>query len=399
VHVPAQVSADDADDRRAARAPVRLRGDTYITITAPFYPDDDPLTPGERSIDTDHDDLDGTGVLVRQELPLSLLLRGTLTYQLPRVEVLTGFAGGPPWRGRLRDTLNELATAGRPDRLFEEPDVVGMVFPDGYGSVAVTVRVPGGWDAGRREATLAALGADGREPLAARLREELLPPLQRMLRRCGGGRSAVAVLPYFNLTYAGSTDHPEPGRAALDDALRPLVYPDSALPLRSSSPWWDEYLYTGYAYHLLASHDPEPNLRKLSLLLLILNVLYARLARFASAADEALSRREHYTDLDWLARTERQLRAQYQSLITPTFSFDHHALRVRDAVLRSWDVPKLQVRADNLLSMLRNAVELQLASNQARRSRRLNLFVVILAALTVIPTTEAVVNLIRYLNG
>jgi hypothetical protein len=159
------VSADDADDRRAARAPVRLRGDTYITITAPSYPDDDPLTAGERSIDTDHD----------------------------------------------------------------------MVFPDGYGSVAVTVRVPGGWDAGRREATLAALGADGREPLAARLRVELLPPLQRMLRRCGGGRSAVAVLPYFYLTYAGSTDHPEPGRAALDDALRPLVYPDSALPLRSSS--------------------------------------------------------------------------------------------------------------------------------------------------------------------
>ena len=398
MHIPAQVPADAAS-RQQARDPVRLRGDAYITITAPFYPDADPLTPHHRWADRVGADLDGTGSLVRQDLPLEQLLRGTLTYELPRLEELTGFAASPAWRRTLREALCGAAAGGGSDALFTEPEVIGMYCPDGYGSVSATIRVPGGWDENNRPATLRAVGVDGREPLAERLREHLLPPLQRMLRHCGGQTSATVVLPYFNLTYAGSTDHPVPGRAVLDDGLRPLIYPDSARPLRSSSPWWDEFLYTGYAYHLLASRDPVGNLQKLSLLLLILNVLYARLARFAGAADEALQHRERYTDLEWLARVERQLRAQYQALVTPTFSFDHHALRVRDAVLRSWDVPKLQNRADNLLSMLRNAVELQLAENQARRVRRLNLFVAILAGLTVIPTTEAVVALFRHFSG
>jgi hypothetical protein len=397
MQVPTQVVHDPPAQRWPSTS-VQLAGAAYVTFTAPFYPADDPLLPHDQCTGAGSGDLDGTGALVQRELPLGLILQGTLTFQQPQVDVLTGFVGGQAWVDDLLTGLNTLASGGSGEAVFDTIELLGMFFPDGYGSFAVTLRIPAGWDDAARATTIAAVGVVGRELLAARLRQELLPPLQRLLRRCGAGDSAVAVVPYFNLTYAGSTEHPEPGRAPLDDSLRPLVYPDSASPLRSSSPWMDEYLYTGYAYHLLASRDPLPSLHKLALLLLVLNVSYARLARFAAAADGALTSREYYTDVEWLARTERRLRSEYQSLITPTFSFDHHALKVRDAVLDSWDVPKLQARADNLISMVRSAVEFRMAEDHARRVRRLNALVVILTALSVIPTADAVISLFERLG-
>ena len=105
--------------------------------------------------------------------------------------------------------------------------------------------------------------------------------------------------------------------------------------------------------NLLAMRDPVPSLQKLTMLLLVLDVSYARLARLAAAADHALGRDDFHANPDWLTQVARRLRSEYQSLITPTFSFDHHALKVRDAVLNSWEVSKLMDRADNLISMLR----------------------------------------------
>lgn len=382
----------------ASGGPIRLGGDAYLAFTAPFFPDGDPLAPHERCTAPDGPDLDGEGAFLQRALPLEAVMRGTLTFQQPTVDELTSFEAGDAWTERLRVGLDQLA-AGPPDSpAFDQIELIGMLFPDGYGSVAVTLRLKDGWEPGRRASTLDAVGVVGRESVAERLRSALLPPLQRTLRRCGAGDSAIAVLPYFNLTYAGSTDHPVPGRSALDDELRHLVYPETAMPLPSRSPWLNEYLYTGYAYHLLAMRNPVPNLQKLSLLLLILNASYARLARFAAAADNALHRHEFYTDVDWLAQTERRLRSEYQSLITPTFSFDHHALKVRDAILESWDAPKLQARTNDLISMVRNAAEFRLAQDQTRRIRRLNLFVVVLTALSLIPTAEAVLAIIGHLT-
>lgn len=377
--------------------PVLLRGDAYITITAPFFPDGDPLALRAEYLDPGDADLDGEGALRRSDLPLDVIFRGTLTFDQPSVDSLIGFIGDEGWLDRLRVELDGLVPQPQAEPVYDWIELIGVMFPDGYGSVAVTLRLPDGWESDRWASTLQAVGVEGRELLADRLRSALLLPLDRMLCRCGSRAPAAAVLPYFNLTYAGDTDHPAPGRATLDDELRRLVYPDSAMPLPSVSPWMDEYLYTGYAYHLVATWEPLPNLRKLTLLLLILNVSYARLARFAAAADSALCNRAHYTDVAWLARTERRLRSEYQALITPTFSFDHHALTVRDAVLRSWDVPKLQARADNLISMVRSAVEFRMAQDHARRIRRLNKLVLVLTAVSIIPVVETVLTIVRFL--
>lgn len=373
----------------AADQPVELTGDAYATFTAPFYAQRDPLEPRDSCTLPHGDDLDGTGALVRGQISLSPLLQGTLTYEQPALELLTLFVGGQAWCDRLRCHLNQILGERADHAEFAGLDVIGVLFPDGYGSVAVTLRLADGWDPALRAATLSVVGRDGREALAAELRSSLLPPIERTLRRCGVGEATAAALPHFNATYAGSTDHPTPGRSSLHDDLRALVYPDSPLPLVSCSPLLDEFLFAGYAYNLLATPEPQPSMEKLTLLLLILDVSYSRLARTAMAADEALRSGMHNTDGAWLAHLEQLLRAEYQSLITPTFSYDHHALQMRDAVLQSWDIGKLQSRTGDLLTVIRRAVELRLAEEQARRIRRVNLIVVVLTVLSAVEMVDA----------
>lgn len=372
-------------------------GDACATFTAPFYADRDPLEPQAPCVLPADDALDGAGALLRSRNPLSLLLRGTLTYEQATVELLTSLVGSTTWREDVRRRLNDVLANHTDGPELDRVDVIGMVFPDGYGSIAVTLQLPKGWDRGRRAATLSAVGADGREVLAAELRSLLLAPVQRMMRRCGAGHAVT--LPYFNLTYAGRTDHPEPGRSSLDDDLRTLVYPDSPMPLTSCSPWRDQFFYAGYAYNVLATTRLRSNVEKLSLLLLILNVSYARLARTAAAAGAALRTGRHKADVTWLADLERRLRSEYQSLVTPTFSYDHHALLLRDAILRSWDTDRLQSQAENLLAMVRQSVELGLAGEQARRIRRVNLIITVLTILSAVATAEAAVSLYDRLFG
>jgi hypothetical protein len=380
-----------------AESSINLRGDAYIAITAPFYPDSDPLVPHPQCSPPAASDLDGSGILLRAELPMHAIMRGTLTYQEPEIGALTGFTADARWLADLQADL-ELSVGVEGEQAFDQLEVSGLLFPDGYGAVASTLRLPSGWDPDRRAATLGMVGVAGRESLAATLRAKLLPPLQRMLRRSGAGESSIAIVPYVNLTYAGRTDHPAPGRAYLDDELRHLVYPASPMPLPSCSPWHDEYLFAGYAYNLIATKDPLPSLRKLALLLLVLDVSYARLARLAGAADHALNRQDFEANSRWLAQTARRLRSEYQSLITPTFSFDHHALKIRDAILDAWDVRKLMDRADNLISMLRDAIELELAADQARRISKLNIVVFILTVLSTISTAEAALSIYNMLR-
>jgi hypothetical protein len=373
-----------------ADSPVQLSGDAHAVFTGPFYPEGDPLEQQVVEPDTIRRQIAASGMLVERELPMESILKGTLTFQVPKVDVITTFAATDTWLANLRGDL--------PPGLFDQVELTGLLFADGYGSVACTLRAPGGWDASRAE-LLDAIGPAGRDGVADVLRERLLPELGPLLRPWNTDDPPTPVLPYFNLTYVGGTNHPVPGRATLDDGLRSLLYPDTAEPLRSRSPLSEEFLYTGYAYHLLGGSDPVPTMRKLTLLLHVLNDSYARLANIATAADDVLrsERDDGDGDLALLARTERRLRAEYQRLITPTFSFDHHALVVRDSILQAWDVPKLEARADSLISMLRRAVEFQMAENHAARVQRLNVIILVLTVLSVVSTAEAAVSLVNSL--
>ncbi|MGH3326647.1 MAG: hypothetical protein ACRDPT_02415 [Streptomycetales bacterium] len=87
---------------------MELIGDAYVTFTAPFYVQRDPLEPREACTLPAGDDLDGTGALLRSKVSLSPLLQGSLTYEQPTVDFLTLFIGGEAWRDDLRCCLNQL---------------------------------------------------------------------------------------------------------------------------------------------------------------------------------------------------------------------------------------------------------------------------------------------------
>jgi hypothetical protein len=377
---------------RSAGSQVDLSGDARIIITAPFYLDNDPLVARAPWTLPGGEDMDGEGLISRQELPLqSRLFQGTLTYYHPQVDgldILGTFVGSDTLHEQLRMRMRNFMTEQTGQTHLENIDVVGLLFPDGYGSIAVTCHFPAGWEPPHRRATLQSVGQQGRDAFAAEIREALLPPLGRLVKRCGARDPLL--LPYFNLTYAGNTTHPRPGRATLSDHLRNLVYPNSPDPLPSGSPWSDEYLFAGYAYLVLATAHERPSAEKLTLLLLILNVSYARVARAAGAGDAELRRAEHTAvDSTSLAALEYRLRADYQSLINPVFSYDHHALRMRDAILRSWEADNLQARMENVLAGVRQSIERSLANEQGRRLHLTNTVIVVLTMLSLVSTFQA----------
>lgn len=361
-------------------------GDAQLMFTAPFFPDSDALEYRAACRVPEGGVLDLAGRLVPETRSLDPFLRGSLTYDNPRVDILVQFAGSRSYTTELREAI---------DRIVGLPMAVtvgGIIFSDGYGAVSVKIEVTDGWEI-HRDALIEGFGRVNRDRVGEVTRDLLMPVLAEVSRRCSPGTSCDTLLPYFNLTYVARTTHPRPGRATLPDDLRHLVYPRSPEPITSNSPWSDEFFYAGYAFLLLVSPDPRDTLVQLEHLLLHLDVLYARMDRSAGAADELIRGPSRDGNINWLVALERRLRADYQALVQPTFSYDHHVLKLRDALLHAWDTDKTRERTETVLEMARQAVERQLAEEQARRVSRVNLIITILTLVSFVASIDAAINL------
>jgi hypothetical protein len=381
------------DSSRPSADCIDLIGDAQILLTAPFFPDADPL--GFRPICSvpANGVLDSEDRLVQAERSLDDFLRGSLTFGNPQIDLLMQFVGTERFNDRLTAVIEEIVT------LPLEVSIAGMLFPDGYGSVATRIKIPSGWAAGNREFLLKGFGPEGRDLVAGTVRDALLPALSELSDNCCPDATCDTLLPYFNQTYVAATSHPLPGRATLPDQFRKLIYPRSPAPITSDSPWADEFFFAGYAFSLLASSAPQDTLDRLEHLLLSLNVLYARMNHSASGADKMIRRASRDDDIDWLVALERRLRADYHALTQPTFSYDHHVLKLRDSLLHAWETDKIHERTDTLLQMARQAVERKLAEQQSRRVARVNLVVTILTIISIIVSVDAGVNLWTKLFG
>jgi hypothetical protein len=366
---------------------VDLVGDAELLVTGPFFPSADPLDQRPICEVPAGGVLDAHGRLLSQDRSMDQFLRGSLTFGNPPFELLTHFAGSAEFNAELATIATQ--AVGLP----MSATLTGMLFPDGYGSVALRISVAGGWEAPCRGPLIEGFGPVGRDLVAGQLREALLPVLADMANRCCPNAAGDTLLPYFNLTYAGMTKHPRPGRATLTDHLRQLIYPRSPDPIRSDSTWLEEFFYAGYAFLLLASANPRHTLDQLEHLLQHLDVLYARMDRSASAADRLIRTATLGGEVEWLIAVERRLRADYQALVRPTFSYDHRVLKLRDSILLAWETDKAHARMDTLMEMARRAVERILAQEQAGRVARVNLVITILTILSFVASVEATVNL------
>jgi hypothetical protein len=362
-------------------------GDARLLLTAPFFPNVDPLqgrTPGRAP---DDGIIDVLNRLVQSSRSTDPFLKGSLTYDTPRIDVVTQFSGAADFEEELVKALD------LPEELQADLTVTGILFPDGYGSVAVRIDVAEGWIGENRSHVMSVFGPDGRDRVTSELRALLLPALGEVSRRCGTSVETGILFPYFNLTYGAATSLPEVGRATLPDEFRSLIYPRSSDPIGSDSPWLDEFFFAGYAFNLLVGVRPERTLDQLEFLLLHLDVLYARMARSAGFADQSIRNNSQTADITWLVDLDQRLRADYQALIGPTFSFDFHVLKLRDALLDVWGAEQIRERTETLMQMTRTTVGRRLAEDQARRVSRVNLIVVILTVLSVVASVDAAVNL------
>lgn len=362
-------------------------GNALLLLTGPFFPEAPTLAQLSGFRIPEGGSLEPDGRLLLATRSLDSFLRGSLTYGNPPVELLTHFVGSKDFHERLSAIVSEAALL--PVKLT----VTGALFPDGYGSVSVRMHVDEGWDEVRRARLIEGFGPLGRDDVIGRLREELLPALVAMCDYCRPGPACTTLLPYFNLTYAAHTSHPAPGRGMLADEFRQLIYPRSASPIASASTWMEEFFYPGYAFFLLAARDPSGTVDQLEHLLTQLNVHYARLDRSASEADQLIRESSLDADLELLIELEQRLRADYQALIRPTFSYDFHVLKLRDSILTAWETDKVRERTDTLLEMARHAVERKLTHEQARRVGTVNLAVTIVAILSFVVCVDAAVDL------
>lgn len=195
------------------------------------------------------------------------------------------------------------------------------------------------------------------------------------------------------MAYGGLPTTQNPGRAHLDDAYRDLVYPSTPEPLTSSSPWASQFAYIGYAYMIVLDASPERSLQKLSLLLKILDITYLRLARASAAARSHLDHPD-VLDLKELEDIAAMLDSNYRDLTNPTFSFDHHALCLRDAIFTAWDIDTLNASAQAMLLRVQRRVQAVAAQNQQRRNRWIQLGLAAISALSLISAVESAINLV-----
>ncbi|GAA2154205.1 hypothetical protein GCM10009760_52900 [Kitasatospora kazusensis] len=207
-----------------AESGVDFCGDALLLLTGPFFPGSVSLADSSGFAVPADGGLDPEGRLTLVHRSLDQFLRGSLTFGNPPVDLLTHFAGSEEFDARLTAIVRE--TTALPVELH----VTGILFPDGYGSVAAHMRVVEGWTVRRREQLIDDFGPKGRDGLTARIRDELLPALTAMSDRCRQGPPCPTVLPYFNLR---GRHHPSGTRPG--DPLRCAAVPDLP-PLRRADP-------------------------------------------------------------------------------------------------------------------------------------------------------------------
>jgi hypothetical protein len=364
-----------------------LVGDAQILITGPFFPATDPLSVRPACAVPPDGVIDSAARLVAVDRSLDQFLHGSLTFGNPSMILLTHFAGSEAFRDKLAAIVT--GVVGLPARVV----VTGILFPDSYGSVAIVIDVPEGWNPPHRRSLLAGFGPQGRDSVAQAIYDALLPAVAEVADRCCPEATGETVLPYFNLTYVATTTHPLPGRVTLPDELRYLIYPRSAAPIASDSTWAEEFFVAGYAFSMLVSAQPRATLEQLEHLLMQLDVVYARMDRTASAADRLIRSATRDEDIDWLVALERRLRADYQALVRPTFSYDYHVLKMRDSLLFAWETDKVRERNETLLDLARQTVERKFAQDQARRVGRVNVVLAVLTIVSLVASIDAAFDL------
>lgn len=386
---------------------LELRGDATVTLLAPVefsgafeHPDlrtalDDHR---RRAIPTD----DGSDW---QLLPPQVddLVAGSLTYHRRLPTGFTGIAVPTDLNGLSDRLLPGLFDPAEPSEGPDAPTPIRLlnldvfVFDDGTLSMRCDLSVVEGWeDEGRSLEEW--FGPMTRDRSCDQLRVGMEQALGPVVSGLTGARWHEARIPYFHVIYRGCAHSDEPGRALLGDGLRSLVYPPDNHPVPSASPLPEAFVYPGYAFSLVGvgpnSDSGEAHAERFIQLARFAQQLYRRIARTCDDVEASL---EHVVtslgDLDELRRWEFQLQGAIHAFVTPTFTFDHAVLVLRDRLQETWRLPTLLARVDYLIERLRLVQEGRRDHRDKRRQWLLQVLIALVTALSLVQVIDSGVSI------
>ncbi len=168
------------------------------------------------------------------------------------------------------------------------------------------------------------------------------PAMQCERRRCPSSGSCVRRahmptrslldLPYFHLMYAGAT-RTSPSAAGQDGALRALLYPPDAGPLPDHSPRRNEFVFLGYAFSLVAVEGGvDERVRELSIVVALCSAVFRRFERVCDAVARVLADTASICDRPELLRLQETVQVEYEDLLSPTLSYRHELLVLREGL-------------------------------------------------------------------
>ncbi|MCP3933593.1 MAG: hypothetical protein GY705_31380 [Bacteroidetes bacterium] len=189
--------------------------------------------------------------------------------------------------------------------------------------------------------------------------------------------------PYFHVVVSGELIE-KVDRPYLGTSFRRILYPENNSPMMSMSPHPQEFIFLGYGFSLLLSpNSPEKRTHQILPLLEYTSSLYRELATNSNFAQNKIVDNGFKTDVE-LHKMKNEISIKYHELVSPTFTYTHEMLVLRDGLLKTWRVDQLLTRANFLVTQL----DLQITEWRERQekqwARRINLFLFVITVSTII---------------
>ncbi|GJL92139.1 hypothetical protein [Hyphococcus sp.] len=272
-----------------------------------------------------------------------------------------------------------------------------MLFLSGETSLAFNVSVANGWSDG---ALMRLLGPETRTDTTVHIMDiltELHASFQAMaiqfvsdatgfLPRDLSGKTVkpkaqIDPINSLNMIYAGiPTSSVTP---VLPDAYRDLVYPNGVADVVSQTPFRDQFVFVGYAFGVVASDNPQERLKEVCLVPRLLHVAFNNLTAVADEV-KVLRTSQQPMKVDTIASYYARLQSEISAVLSPTMTFRHEMLLLRDAIISEWFVGRSINEAETVLKGLLEDARRRHEERERRRGWVLNIILAVLALVSTI---------------
>lgn len=217
-----------------------------------------------------------------------------------------------------------------------------------------------------------------RDSFCTKLRDILVDQL-----KCLQPPQTQLAFPYFHILISGQLRE-EIDNAKLNNSFRQILYPENNAPVESMSPHPQEFIFLGYAFSLILC--PGSILKRTVEVLPLLECtsgLYRELVMASHFAQEQIIDRHFRKDSE-VSSAKNDINILYHEFVSPTFTYTHEMLILRDGLLTTWRISQLLARADFLMNQLDMNIKEWHKEREKKWAKRINVFLFLITVSTLI---------------